>query len=267
MATEAEARPLDDIPSNTDSNVDAPSPDAPEKEGRKRRASLDEGEITPKRMKHDDHFREATSERPRRGSSQSRRGSHENSATAEADRRRLATQEEKKRGKRLFGGLLNTLSQTTGGAQQRRRQEIERRQQERLQKQKVDDDKAMEEKRARLTEIRIGEQIVFDEEVMRNRHSKMLAMAPYLRTKSHPQIYYLPWKLTESQEDEIDDQVRHAKATVEREAEAFKSPPSSKPDGPTISYHASTTPPEIRRIHQNRRWQQDDFGARDSTPM
>ncbi|KAM5351450.1 hypothetical protein ACJ41O_004173 [Fusarium nematophilum] len=213
---------MDDIPSNTDSNVDAPSPDAPEKEGRKRRASLDEGEITPKRMKHDDHFREATSERPRRGSSQSRRGSHENSATAEADRRRLATQEEKKRGKRLFGGLLNTLSQTTGGAQQRRRQEIERRQQERLQKQKVDDDKAMEEKRARLTEIRIGEQIVFDEEVMRNRHSKMLAMAPYLRTKSHPQIYYLPWKLTESQEDEIDDQVRHAKATVEREAEAFK---------------------------------------------
>ncbi|KAJ3532907.1 hypothetical protein NM208_g8223 [Fusarium decemcellulare] len=200
MATETEARPLGDVPSNTDTDGDAPPQKSPEQDGLKRKALEDRDEGSPKRIKHDDHFREATNERPRRVSSPSRRGSHSNSTNVDADRRRLATQEEKKRGKRLFGGLLSTLSQTTGSTQQKRRLEIERRQQDRLQKQKI----------------------VFEEKVMQNKHSKMLAMAQYLRTKSHPQIHYLPWKLTEAQETELDDQVRHAKATIERELEAFK---------------------------------------------
>ncbi|KAF4976202.1 hypothetical protein FZEAL_7094 [Fusarium zealandicum] len=199
MATEAEARPVDDVPSNIDTNLDALPRDSPDYEGLKRKASKDEEEGSPKRIKHDDHFREATNERPRGGSSQSRRGSQGNLASAEADRRKLATHEEKKRGKRLFGGLLNTLSQTTGSTQQKRRLEIERRQQERLQKQTAEDDRAREEKRARLTDSRMGEQLVFQEKV-----------------------YYLPWKLTEEQENELDDQLRHAKATIERESEAFK---------------------------------------------
>jgi hypothetical protein len=84
----------------------------------------------------------------------------------DVDRRKIATQEEKKRGKRLFGGLLSTLSQTSGSSTQKRRMEIERRQQERMRKQSVEDDKLREEKRARATEARKGDQIVFDEEVV-----------------------------------------------------------------------------------------------------
>ncbi|KAJ4268579.1 hypothetical protein NW762_002644 [Fusarium torreyae] len=221
MTTEAELGPLNDVQPDTEKNVDSLPQDAPDKDIAKRKASINEDEGSPKRIKHDDHFREATNERPRRSSSQNRRDSHGGSTGVDVDRRRFATQEEKKRGKRLFGGLLSTLSQTTGNTQQKRRLEIERRQQERLQKQRVDDDKLREEKRARVTEVRKGEQVGFDEEVMRNKHSKILAMAQYLRTRSHPQIYYLPWKLTEAQEDEIDDQIRHAKMTIEREVEAF----------------------------------------------
>ncbi|WAO88445.1 Hypothetical protein NCS54_00579300 [Fusarium falciforme] len=224
MTTEAEVRPLDDVQPHADTNTDAPAHDrqnTPEKEPLKRRASNDEEEGSAKRIRRDDHFREATDERPRRGSSQSRRESHGSSAAIDADRRRLATQEEKKRGKRLFGGLLSTLSQTTGSSQQKRRLEIERRQQERLQKQKLEDDRARDENRARLTGIRMAEQIVFDEQVMRNKHSKMLATARYLRTTAHPRIYYLPWRLTEEQENEIDNQVGQAKATIARQLEAF----------------------------------------------
>ncbi|KAF5023984.1 hypothetical protein F66182_3929 [Fusarium sp. NRRL 66182] len=223
MATEAELRPLDDVQPDTektDIQVDSLPHNSPEGEAPKRKASLDEGETSPKRIKHDDHFREAT-ERPRRASLQGRRDSHGNSTGADIDRHKLATQEEKKRSKRLFGGLLSTLSQTTGSTQQKRRLEIERRQKERQQKQSIEDDKLREEKRARITEIRKVEQRAFDEEVMRNKHSKMLAMAQYLLTKSHPRIYYLPWKLTEKQEEEIDEQTQRAKATIEREVEAF----------------------------------------------
>lgn len=170
MATEAESRPLDDVQPDTNIDIDAQIHDrqnTPEKqETLKRKVSADEEEGSAKRIRQDDHFREATDERPRRGSSQSRRESHDNSAAIDADRRRLATQEERKRGKRLFGGLLSTLSQTTGSSQQKRRLEIERRQQERLKKQKVEDDRVRDENRARLTGIRMAEQIVFDEQVV-----------------------------------------------------------------------------------------------------
>ncbi|KAF4957523.1 hypothetical protein FSARC_11254 [Fusarium sarcochroum] len=221
MATQAELHPLDDVQPDTEKSANSLRQDVPDTESAKRKASINEDEGSPKRIKHDDHFREATSERPRRGSTQNRRDSYGGSPGVDVDRRKLATQEEKKRGKRLFGGLLSTLSQTAGNTQQKRRLEIERRQQERLQKQRVEDDKLREEKRARVTAVRKGEQIGFDEEVMRNKHSKMIAMAQYLRTRSHPQIYYLPWKLTEAQEDEIDGQIRYAKVTIECEVEAF----------------------------------------------
>ncbi|KAG8416672.1 hypothetical protein J3458_007239 [Metarhizium acridum] len=139
------------------------------------------------------------------------------------DRRASATQEEKKRGKRLFGGLLSTLSQTSTNSQHKRRQEIERRQQERMQKQRDEDDKKRADKVARIKETRIVEQIDFEEEVMRNKHSKLLALAEFLKTKSQPSIYYLPWKTTADQEDVIDDQVRSAKATIAKEEAEFKS--------------------------------------------
>ncbi|RSM02240.1 hypothetical protein CEP52_008109 [Fusarium oligoseptatum] len=216
MTTEAESRPLDDV--EPDANIDTDAQihsrqNTPEKETLKRKVSADEEEGSAKRIRQDDHFREATDERPRRGSSQNHRESHDNSAAIDADRRRLATQEERKRGKRLFGGLLSTLSQTTGSSQQKRRLEIERRQQERLQKQKLEDDRVRDENRARLTGIRMAEQIVFDEQVMQNKHTKMLATARYLQTTSHPRI--------KIKKNEIDNQVRQAKATIAQQLEAF----------------------------------------------
>ncbi|KAK2591391.1 hypothetical protein QQS21_010916 [Conoideocrella luteorostrata] len=137
-------------------------------------------------------------------------------------RRDSALQEEKKRGKRLFGGLLSTLSQTNTNSQHRRRQEIERRQQERLQKQRDEDDQKRAEKLSRIREVRMVEQIEFQEQVMRHRHSKLLALAEFLKTKAEPAIYYLPWKRTSEQDDIIDEQIRVAKSTIAKEEEDFK---------------------------------------------
>ncbi|KAI1457128.1 hypothetical protein F4805DRAFT_429655 [Annulohypoxylon moriforme] len=138
------------------------------------------------------------------------------------DRRQSALQEERRRGKRLFGGLLSTLSQTTSSSQQKRRQEIERRQQARVHQQRAEDDKQREEKLAKLRTVRKVEQIKFDEKVMRNRHTNMLAMAGFLETKSTPKIYYLPWDPTPEQEDTIKEQIRDVKDTIDREVLEFK---------------------------------------------
>ncbi|KAF5683665.1 peroxin 26 [Fusarium circinatum] len=214
-------RPLDDTKADHEQDNDTMSEYAPNKDSMKRKASINAGELSPKRTKHDEYFREAPSEPRRRNSSTNRHNSYGDSPDIDIDRRKNATQEEKRRGKRLFGGLLSTLSQTSGSVQQKRRLEIERRQQDRLQKQNIEEDRLREEKRLRLTEIRRGEQLTLDEEVMHSKHTKMLAMAPYLRTKSRPHIYYLPWKLTAEQEDTIDDQIRQTKVTIEREVEGL----------------------------------------------
>ncbi|KAI1212272.1 uncharacterized protein F4807DRAFT_365013 [Annulohypoxylon truncatum] len=138
------------------------------------------------------------------------------------DRRQSVLQEERRRGKRLFGGLLSTLSQTTSSSQQKRRQEIERRQQAKVHQQRAEDDKQREEKLAKLRTVRKIEQLKFDEKVMQTRHTNMLAMARFLETKSTPKIYYLPWDPTPEQEDAIQEQVRDAKDTIEREVLEFK---------------------------------------------
>ncbi|KAI0881873.1 uncharacterized protein GGS22DRAFT_170948 [Annulohypoxylon maeteangense] len=138
------------------------------------------------------------------------------------DRRQSALQEERRRGKRLFGGLLSTLSQTTSSSQQKRRQEIERRQQAKVHQQRAEDDKQRDEKLAKLRTVRKVEQIKFDEKVMRNRHTNMLAMARFLETKTPPKIYYLPWDPTPEQEDTIKEQIHEAKDTIEREVLEFQ---------------------------------------------
>ncbi|PHH75774.1 hypothetical protein CDD82_4293 [Ophiocordyceps australis] len=138
-------------------------------------------------------------------------------------RKASVTQEDKKRGQRLFGGLLSTLSQTNSSSQQRRRQEIERRQLDKLQQQNAEDEKKLAEKRAATERTRLCEQITWEERVMRNRHAKELKLAQFLQTSSRPQIYFLPWRLSRSQEDEIDRQIRDTKARIARELENFKS--------------------------------------------
>ncbi|KAI0024687.1 hypothetical protein F4780DRAFT_795206 [Xylariomycetidae sp. FL0641] len=141
---------------------------------------------------------------------------------SEAERRKKDQAEEKRRTKRLFGGLLNTLSQSNTSSQQKRRQEIERRQQTRVHQQRVEDDKQRQERLAKLQHERKIQQINFDEDVMKTRHTDLRAKAQFLTTRSRPTIYYKPWKLTLDQEDTIDDQVRDAEALIEKELEEFK---------------------------------------------
>ncbi|KAH8589346.1 pinin/SDK/memA/ protein conserved region-domain-containing protein [Bisporella sp. PMI_857] len=137
------------------------------------------------------------------------------------DRRRSSIQEEKKRGQRLFGGLLSTLSQSTPNGQQKRRLEIEKRQAEKVKQQKIEDEARKAERLTKLKAIRIEEQIKYDEESMRTRHSNLLARANFLSTKSEPKLYYKPWKLLPAQEDRIKVQVAQAESLIGDEQEAF----------------------------------------------
>lgn len=170
--------------------------------------------------RHDD--RSPISPIDRRGSETSRRMSASHGTERERERRESYSQEEKKRGRRLFGGLLSTLSQTTANSQQKRRLEIEKKQQEKAVKQKSEDDKRRAEKLARLDKVRKIEQVRFDEQVMRTRHSNMLAMAHSLRTRSEPKLYYRPWELTQEQEDIIKDQVRDTEDEIADEVRQFR---------------------------------------------
>ncbi|KAK7966917.1 uncharacterized protein PG986_001194 [Apiospora aurea] len=160
-----------------------------------------------------------------------------------ADRRLSTSMEEKKRGKRLFGGLLNTLSQTTTNSQQKRRQEIERRQQEKATQQRAEDSKHREAKLAKVREVRQREQINFEEQVMKTRHSHLVSMARYLRTKTEPHIYYLPWDLTQRQEELIKDQVQDAQDLVNQETREFKQRQEKRHGDSGIAEQKLPTPP------------------------
>ncbi|CAM1505475.1 Fc.00g111120.m01.CDS01 [Cosmosporella sp. VM-42] len=243
-------------------SVGISQPEAREPEKLKRKASIDSHDDSPKRARHNGDDEPYEDRRRRRDVSPARRNSRDQPPSREIDRRKSATQEEKKRGQRLFGGLLSTLSQKPSNTQQKRRLEIERRQQERLQKQRVEDDKKRAEKASKLHNIRMSRQIIFEEEVMQNKHSKMLAMARYLRTRSKPHIYYLPWKPTVDQEDEIEKKIRDTKAIIVNEVEMFelkkerhfrdygrlkRSPTPTDPDLP--AQQIETPEKDIREAH------------------
>ncbi|KAI1464994.1 pinin/SDK/memA/ protein conserved region-domain-containing protein [Daldinia caldariorum] len=167
------------------------------------------------------------------------------------DRRESALQEERRRGKRLFGGLLNTLSQTTSSSQQKKRQEIERRQQARVHQQRAEDDKNREEKLAKLRSVRQLEQLKFDERVMQNKHANMLATARFLETKSTPKIYYLPWDLTEEQEDTIKEQTREAEDIIDKEALDFKQRKEQRLKALGVAVNPATSEPTKDTADEN----------------
>ncbi len=134
----------------------------------KRKASPEPEDLDdiPKRSRYDSD--EDDRDRSRRRSRSQRRDRTILEEPTPERRPPVATQEDKKRGKRLFGGLLNTLNQGPSNSQQRRRQEIEKRQQERMQKQHAEDGNRRAERLAQQRAVRIREQIVFDEEVVRS---------------------------------------------------------------------------------------------------
>lgn len=93
-------------------------------------------------------------------------GSHPQKDTVR-ERKQSDAQEERKRGRRLFGGLLNTLSQSASNTQQKRRLEIESRQQEKARLQKAEDESRRAERLQKLKEVRMREQVKFDEQSVR----------------------------------------------------------------------------------------------------
>ncbi|KAG8166189.1 hypothetical protein KVR01_004741 [Diaporthe batatas] len=194
------------------------SPDA----RRQRQASPPEQRRRPSEPARHDDRSPISPTFDRRGSETGRRMSSSHGAERERERRESYSQEEKKRGRRLFGGLLSTLSQTTANTQQKRRLEIEKKQQEKAVKQKSEDDRRRADRLARLDKVRRVEQVRFDEQVMRTRHSNMLAMAHSLRTRSEPKLYYRPWDLTQEQEDIIKDQIRDTEEEIADDVRQFR---------------------------------------------
>ncbi|THC97840.1 hypothetical protein EYZ11_002693 [Aspergillus tanneri] len=130
--------------------------------------------------------------------------------------------EERKRGQRLFGALLGTLSQSSNSAAQKRRADIEKRQQDKLKLQDEEYDELKRKRRDERAAIRKKEQIIYDEEAMRTRHSNLLAMAQFLKTKSEPVLYYKPWQLRSDDHSIIQKQIEDAEATITREVAEFK---------------------------------------------
>lgn len=118
--------------------------------------------------------------------------------------------EERKRGQRLFGALLGTLSQSSNSTAQKRRADIERRQQDKLKLQDEEYDELKKKRREERLVIRKKEQKLYEEEAvgfffffpiggavygiltdvyffqMRTRHSNLLAMARFLKTRTEP---------------------------------------------------------------------------------
>ncbi|KAM3511967.1 hypothetical protein MY11210_004367 [Beauveria gryllotalpidicola] len=215
-----EAMAVTEMRSNAENIMEIAPPRDSQQSKRKASPERDDRGETLKRTRYDSD--EETRDHSRRRSRSLRRDRAVVDEHQPERRPPVATQEDKRRGKRLFGGLMNTLNQGPSTIQQKRRQEIEKRQKERMRKQDAEDGQRRAERLVQLRAVRIREQIVFDEEVMRNRHVKKLALARYLQTKSEPRIYYLPWRCTDDEQDIIDEQRRKARDLVQREESEFE---------------------------------------------
>ncbi|KAM7183073.1 Alpha/Beta hydrolase fold [Naviculisporaceae sp. PSN 640] len=130
--------------------------------------------------------------------------------------------DEQRRARRLFGGILGTLSRSQPSPQQKKRLEADSAQLERVKNQRKEGDKIRAEKVAKRQAIRAKEQEKLEEDMMDARHKRMFALAHSLKTRSEPRLYYQPWKLTDEQEDIIDDQISETRDTVDRELRDFR---------------------------------------------
>ncbi|KAM3072019.1 hypothetical protein ACMFMG_008485 [Clarireedia jacksonii] len=232
-----------DMPVPVASAVVVPKSDAPRSPRRKRRQSSVSDDVSkrprispepnsgsPSTLRSSPHAVD-TSKRDTSTKTEPLGISAEGSKNVGAERRKSSVQEERRRGQRLFGGLLSTLNQSTTNGQQKRRQEIEARQKERAAQRKAEEANRKKESIANLKAIRVVEQVKFEEQSMRIRHSNMLAMAHFLSTKTEPKLYYLPWELTPNNKADIDAQIADTKALIEREeAEWAERHPKKKED-------------------------------------
>ncbi|KAM5446480.1 hypothetical protein MaudCBS49596_006592 [Microsporum audouinii] len=134
-----------------------------------------------------------------------------------ANQHKLGKEEERKRGRRLFGALLGTLSQSSSSPAQRKRSEIDKKQQAKLKLQDKEYNELTKKKYEDIMAARRKDQILYDDQSLEIRHSNMLAMAHFLRTKAEPPLYYRPWYLRPQDEARIQDQIAEAKTNIEKE--------------------------------------------------
>lgn len=134
-------------------------------------------------------------------------------------RRPAPAVEEKKRNQRLFGSLLGTLSQsnTKSNPAHKKRDEIEARQRERLKREHEEQESARKRKKEDLAKKRRKEQRHWEEQSQRLKHANMRAMAGFLRTKTEPVLYYLPWELRHEEEILIERQKDEADRLIQEE--------------------------------------------------
>ncbi|CAI7569170.1 unnamed protein product [Penicillium bialowiezense] len=137
--------------------------------------------------------------------------------------------EDRKRGQRLFGGLLGTLSQKPSNAAQRRRADIEKKQQDKLKTQDVEYDELKKRRKEERDEIRRRETPLYEREAMQTRHTNLIAMAHFHKTRAQPALYYKPWQPRPGDESVIKDQIEKAEALVAQELADFeaKYPPEA----------------------------------------
>ncbi|KAJ5371286.1 uncharacterized protein N7496_007378 [Penicillium cataractarum] len=201
------------------SAVAVPEPDnirqSPETSTKRRQSSVSEHDTKRRRLSSQGDI-----------SPQARRQQHSPQASAPdrpAERRpnRQGREEDRKRGQRLFGGLLGTLSQSSTSAAQKRRADIEKRQQDKLKSQADEYDELKKRRRERRDVIRRKEKPFYEREAMQTRHSNLVAMAHFLKTRTEPVLYYKPWQLRSGDEDVIREQIEEAEAKVAREVAEF----------------------------------------------
>lgn len=154
-----------------------------------------------------------------------------------------ARTDEKSRNRRLFGGLLSTLSASSNKPSSaiKRRDEIEQRQRERL---KRDDEEIAEARRKKKEELdrkRKVEQKQWDEQYTRLRHANMRTTAGFLRTETHPRIYWKPWEMSKEDEERVRRQREEVEETIRSELDGREGRTDSMTNGKTKDDDTATT--------------------------
>lgn len=145
-------------------------------------------------------------------------------------RRQAPAVEEKKRTQRLFGSLLGTLSQSGAKSNpaHKKRDEIEARQRERLKREHEEQESARKRKKDDIAKRRRKEQRLWDEESEKLKHANMRAMGGFLRTKTEPVLYYLPWELRQDEETLIQRQKTEAESLIRQNLEETQPKPKGE---------------------------------------
>ncbi|KAJ5431368.1 Pinin/SDK/MemA protein [Penicillium cf. griseofulvum] len=248
-------------PETLASAVAVPSQDipteSPELTSKRRKSSISEYDTKRRRLSSTDN----TSPHSQRRRPSSPPPTKDESVETKPTRPRGGRDEDRKRGQRLFGGLLGTLSQSSSSAAQRRRADIEKKQQEKLKSLDAEYGELKKRRKEQRDEIRRREMPLYEREVMQTRHSNMLAMAHFHKTRAEPALYYKPWQPRPGDESVIKQQIEEAEATIAREVAEFEArypPEAFAPEQPTQVETQPTKPTQAETQQAGEEQQQTD---------